>query len=281
MGDLGSRPLVQNDGRSGAPPLCYTRAVLPGCVDMWDQRVQVIAPLGRVGMHAHAATVLLVGLDGAFSMRPKGSRCWLRATSFLIPAGCTHALECGDRRIGALFFAPGPADQRSLRERWKLSTSPPSAAALAAPAALLREALRARVRAAISPSDLTQVVSKLLGPADSRPLTADPRLNGILTDIITAPDAPVRLADAAEHLGLSPSRLRDLARLHAGTSLQSFRRWQRMRLIAAEVAAGRSLTAAAHSLGFTDSAQLSRDFRAAFGIPPSRVLHPSTDIRLH
>lgn len=48
--------------------------------------------------------------------------------------------------------------------------------------------------------------------------------------------------------------------------------WLRLRRAVREVAAGANLTEAAVSAGFSDSAHLSRVFRATFGLPPSALL---------
>lgn len=250
-------------------------------VDIWGQRAQVIAPLGAVGGHTHAATALLISLDDAFGFRPHGARQWLRRRCYLVPAGMRHALDCGRSRIAALFFAPGTADLEHLAKRFDLSAETKDPSEVERVADHLRPALHARAQRLIDAHDLSANIESLLGPHHQRTRVADRRLDRVLREVCDAPDTKIQLRDAAARVGLSAVRLRELARHHTGTSIQAYRRWQRMRKVTQRVAHGVSLTQAAHELGFTDSAQLSRDFRAAFGIPPSRVIRPGFDLHDH
>jgi AraC-like DNA-binding protein len=57
-----------------------------------------------------------------------------------------------------------------------------------------------------------------------------------------------------------------------GIPFRRFVLWSRMRQAVASTQAGRDLTEAAVDAGFSDSAHLSRTFRAMFGLSPSMVL---------
>ncbi len=89
-------------------------------VDLWSGRALVVAPLGRVGMHAHAADAMLLGTDGAFRVRAYGGG-WHVTRAAHVPARLRHELDCGDVRMMVLYLAPGRADARQLCARWDLS----------------------------------------------------------------------------------------------------------------------------------------------------------------
>lgn len=95
------------------------------------------------------------------------------------------------------------------------------------------------------------------------------------------PQVQLSASQRAKLLGVQGSRARQLVREQLGMSWQQLRRWERMRALSRLLAQGHNLTRAAHTLGFSDSSQLTRDFRATFGVAPGKlyrraklVVHP-------
>jgi len=245
-------------------------------VDLFPERAQIIAPLGRVGWHANAAPALVVGLDEAFAVR-SDARPWLRAREVYVEAGCRHELDCGDALMLVLYLAPGRLDARRFRARWAL----PDGGLLPLPPQDAGRRLALALDAGQLPLDLLEPgIDRWLGGPAPRAFCDDARCDVLARRLLAEPSraeperpAPNRARAALE---LSPSRLRHLFHEHTGISLRALRRWQRMRAVGRRLAAGRNLTEAAHALDFTDSAHLSRDFRSSFGLPPSRIFGRST-----
>lgn len=79
----------------------------------------------------------------------------------------------------------------------------------------------------------------------------------------------VRLGDVAKHVGLSAGRLGRLFNDQVGQSFPTYVRWARLRAAVEAVRDGASLTEAAHSAGFTDSAHANRVCHEMFGLSPS------------
>jgi AraC-like DNA-binding protein len=240
-------------------------------VDLFPERAQIIAPLGRVGWHANAAPALVVGLDDSFAIRSEGEP-WLRTREVYVEAGHRHELDCGDALMLVLYLAPGKLDARQFRARWGLGDGgliplPPQDAGRAQALALDAGQL---------PIDLLQPeLDRWLGGPAPHTLCDDARSDALARRLLAEPDFPdASAARAASEL--SPSRLRHVFHEHTGISLRALRRWQRMRAVGRRLAAGRNLTEAAHALDFADSAQLSRDFRGSFGLPPSRIFGRGT-----
>jgi len=71
---------------------------------------------------------------------------------------------------------------------------------------------------------------------------------------------------------MSPRHLSRLFNRDVGLSMPAYIRWLRLRWVTEALAEGSTLTQAAHAAGFSDSAHLSRVFRASFGMAPSRIL---------
>jgi AraC-like DNA-binding protein len=240
-------------------------------VDLFPERAQIIAPLGRVGWHTNAAPALVIGLEESFAIRADAGPS-LRARDVYVEAGCRHELDCGDGLALVLYLAPGKLDARQFRARWAL----PDGNLLALPP---QHAARERALALAAgqlPLDLLEAgIDSWLGGRAPSALCDDMRSERLARQHLAEPRlAPSRLAGAASQL--SASRRRHVLHEHTGVSLRALRRWQRMRAVGRRLAAGNNLTEAAHALDFTDSAHLCRDFRASFGLPPSRVFGRGT-----
>lgn len=97
----------------------------------------------------------------------------------------------------------------------------------------------------------------------------DPRLVDALD---TLRDRSVPMPDLAAMVGLSPQRLRALARRQVGMPLARWRVWARLRRAAEALQADQSLAEAAITAGFADQAHLTRRMREMMGVTPASVL---------
>lgn len=82
----------------------------------------------------------------------------------------------------------------------------------------------------------------------------------------------VDLASLSHEAGLSPRQMRHTFARDVGLPMRAYLRWKRLRRAIAAVEGGASLSAAAASAGFADSAHLSRVFREQFGMTPTQGL---------
>lgn len=80
------------------------------------------------------------------------------------------------------------------------------------------------------------------------------------------------LARLSREAGLSPRQMRHAFARDVGLPMRAYLRWKRLHRAMAAVEQGASLSAAAASAGFADSAHLSRVFRQLFGMTPSQGL---------
>jgi AraC-like DNA-binding protein len=121
----------------------------------------------------------------------------------------------------------------------------------------------------VAPS-LCELRESDIGPDGGGPSRAlDPRLVDALqliqADTITLPDV-------AAAVGLSPQRLRSLARRELGIPLTRWRIWSRLRRAVDAVQSGASVADAALAAGFADQAHLTRQMREMVGLTPAAVL---------
>lgn len=248
-------------------------------IDLWRDRVLSISRLGRVAVHAHTGSALLVGIDGRFGFRlgQPGAR-WQCVEHAVVAPGCPHELDCGETLIGVLHLTPGLVDHRQLCERAELPAF--EAVHVLGPPRRRREELQAIFAGELSATELEAWVARQVGPPPGR-YASDARVEEVAVLISRQPGALWRLPALAARTGVSPSRLQHLFRAELGVTPRQLRTWQRLREVSRRFAEGESLTVAAHEAGFFDSAHMSRAFRHLLGIAPSRVLSGATRVLIH
>lgn len=107
-----------------------------------------------------------------------------------------------------------------------------------------------------------------------RPYPRDPSVRKALAKVpslIAELGSELRLSTIAGAVGRSPSRFARALNEELGMSVPAYVRWARLLFVARSMAEGRTLTEAAQSAGFSDSAHLSRVFRETFGVRPSAL----------
>lgn len=118
--------------------------------------------------------------------------------------------------------------------------------------------------------DLCDLSEDDLRPVGDRGSEAlDPRLVSALNAL---GDSDIPLPSVAAEVGLSPQRLRALARQQLGMPLARWRVWTRLRRAAEALQGGRSLADAAIAAGFADQAHLTRQMREMMGLTPAALL---------
>lgn len=105
----------------------------------------------------------------------------------------------------------------------------------------------------------------------------DTRVKAVLQSLRATSSENVPAARLAASVGLSESRLAHLFTKEVGIPLRQYRLSLRMQDAVAGIAAGRSLTEAAHEAGFADAAQFCRICRRMFGSAPSGL--PGFEVR--
>jgi len=139
------------------------------------------------------------------------------------------------------------------------------------PQCVFADRLRAHHVAGIAPApELNNLEERDIGPSGGGPSAElDPR---VLAALSALRDGSVPLSGLAGSLGVSPQRLRGLARRDLGMPLARWRVWSRLRIAAEELQAGRSPAEAAATAGFADQAHFTRQLREMMGVTPAAVL---------
>jgi AraC-like DNA-binding protein len=85
-------------------------------------------------------------------------------------------------------------------------------------------------------------------------------------------DERIPMTAVAARVGLSPQRLRALARRELGMPLARWRIWRRLARSAEALREGRTLSEAALAGGFADQAHFTREMRRMMGLTPAEVV---------
>ncbi|AVM02178.1 AraC family transcriptional regulator [Gordonia iterans] len=220
-------------------------------------------PGGDADSHAHHAIQIIASLDGPFTLSFDQHR--ERATAALIPSGVRHGLTCSSGRLLIVLVDPfGPRGRRLEAAAGRMTTRQVGRAL----APVLADS-----GAAPDPGSAVDEFIGALAPdsPDKVSVLSDP-VRAALQYLEGAAHAGPRLAEAAAQAHLSPSHLTHLFSREVGMPFRRYGIWVRLRRAAEQVAAGATLTDAAVAAGFSDSAHLSRVFKANFGLSPSALL---------
>lgn len=230
--------------------------------------------IGTNQLHSHHAVQLVVAAE-SFTMAD-GCGGQLTTTVAIVPPDTPHTLVVGARGAVLAQLEPSSAAGRSLLARSgagadAASWGPPfpdrGQFGAVAPFTFARP-LREHAAAAAG----LEIVEDWVGYDRDAPLSIHPAVARAVEVIPTLlAGGPVRIGTVAAAVHLSPSRLAHLFSAHVGIPLRPYVRWQRLQQAIRLVAGGESLTAAAHSAGFTDGAHFSRVFRRNFGNAPSTL----------
>lgn len=180
------------------------------------------------------------------------------------PVEFLHQLagEVGGQPQSLPWFEPGVIRDLDLAQRLarahRLLETQSAADPLAAESAMLDALSTLLIRYSGSQTRLVRLASD-----DTRVETMKERLTGDLA-------APLKLAELADAVGLSPFHAARLFTQATGLAPHAWRNQVRLQRSLAPLRAGASVTDVAAASGFTDQSHFTRHFRRMFGVPPGR-----------
>ena len=223
---------------------------------------------GDPGFHAHHAIQITVSLIGDLSIATADQS--IAGQALAVATDARHRFEARGL-IAFLFVEPESRLGRTL------------AAKLFADGALARldqPAFLDEMKALRHAFDWTDPRGEMLAAAQRAldhlaPVTClrspDPRIQRIVDFASAHLDRPLTLESASEGVYLSGSRLRHLFVEQTGLAFRTYLLWLRLVRAVQLYSEGESLTDAAHSAGFADSAHFSRTFKRTFGLPATTL----------
>jgi AraC family transcriptional regulator len=236
-----------------------------GCLLIGESR-------GVFPLHAHYAIQIAFCSEPGIRFRPSDAAEWTAYGAAVIPSRQPHAMDATrGPLIAVLLIEPETRQGRALAERYPQGgISALSEGALAETGPPLFAAWREQRSAAAVTAAAQDVVRALSGGVVPSAVS-DERILRAVAYVRAHLDRPLTLEEVAGEACLSPSRFRHLFVEETGMALRPYILWRRFIRVWELLAAGESISAAAHAAGFADAAHLSRTSRSMFGIPPSAL----------
>jgi AraC-like DNA-binding protein len=228
------------------------------------------APEGQSAtrLHSHHAIQITLSAGGRFRIRTEDGH--MEGPIVVIAPDVPHAFE-PEGKIALLFVEPESRAGQALAQRMAGEPVTRMDDRLGhAPIRLADLWMEARpddgVVEALGRSLLQEAVGEAL-PASA----LDPRIARTLDWLGPRLAGRVGLEEAAAIACLSDSRFSHLFAAEVGLPFRTYLLWRRLVLAVEGIAAGSSLTEAAHEAGFADSAHFSRTFHRMFGVPAAAL----------
>ena len=230
-------------------------------------------PVGPTSMHAHHAVQVVVSLGEPIGLRASDGSAG-RCVAALIPPDQPHAIESTSRAVVLLYLDPQTSRVRSLLGRRASASGRTFERCVDGGKRLL---VAAPTSLPSSWGEADAATERLLDALGAPGTPPEPLHPGVRSSLAVLPsllddDSPrPTLAMLARHAGVSKSRLSHVFSAQVGIPLRPYVLWLRLQRAAAALAAGESVTSAAHAAGFADAAHLTRVFRRMFGLVPSDI----------
>lgn len=218
--------------------------------------------------HSHYAIQLVIGIPSGLRVQFGRHGEWQSCAAALVPSKATHTIDVNGCEMSAvLFVEPETPQGRALAARLQGRLELLDADGVAPAGRRLEEAWRVQASYDAVRAVCMQLVQDLSGTVHREP--TDARVLAAIEYIRQRVDQSVSLPEVASAACLSPDRFRHLFVEETGMPLRTYVVWRRLLHVWTLLAAGETLSGAAHGAGFADSAHLSRTARTMFGLPPS------------
>jgi AraC family transcriptional regulator len=223
------------------------------------------------GLHAHHAVQIALPFPGGHAQFQGHSGNWTSYSAALVTADQPHAFEARAQLVAQIFVEPESHEGRQLQRRYGNKGIVTLPAMLEQQIERLATAYKKRVSDAALIAWARAAVGTLSGgiPEPMKPL--DDRIARAVELVRERLGDTIPLSSMAAAVHLSPDRFRHLFMKETGVGWRAYLLWQRLECSLAAYVAGETLTEAAQTGGFADSAHFSRTFRKMFGLAPTSV----------
>lgn len=250
-----------------------------GSVFLWRERGLFLGAASGTSAHAPHAVKICLAVHGSFRLRTGTMNNWHECQATIIPPDHPHQIDGRGAMLALFYLLPETLEGQCILKDFSESD-------VSARAQAVRSALAPRLKSYLGngcsseeASALCEELVYVLTPSSSQQTGLDRRVVYALEYLRSALDHQVTSEEIASVVSLSPSRIAHLFREQSGLPLRRYMLWLRLCAALERMVVSRSLTDAAHAVGFADSAHLSRTFRQMHGITPSALFQHSRFIQ--
>lgn len=243
---------------------------------LWNREVLFLGTCyARQQAHRTTQQKLMLCLNGTFTVRtaagePIATRSCLTASGLWLDRS---VLDTSKAVVAIFFLAPFSQDHGALSSIMR-EAAPGVHYQHPDEDALVRETIAIRNASDVPPHDTRKRLRNLLFPESVKGgffEEFDPRVVLVAQKIRQSLQSPCSLAEMANEIHLSGSRLEKLFKDQTGLPITQYRVRYRVFLATILMALGYSVTDSAMYAGFSSSAHLSRCYRSVNGMSPSTV----------
>ena len=250
-----------------------------GRVFLWQEQALFLGSASETSLHASPGIKIVVALNGVFGIRINSRAPWETFRSVMIAPGQIHAIDGRGQELALLVLAPEAKVAQPIAPiylRQTISELDPGVVQKLMPflndshqldgidAARICQHMIESVR---SPQSTNEIESNF-----------DPRVSRTVELLREETERTSSIGEIAAHVDLSESRFSHLFSDQLRVSPRRYLLWLRLREALQLLAAGATVTHAAHGAGFADSAHLARTFRGMLGISPTSLIKHSSII---
>ncbi len=244
----------------------------------WPDRFLYLGPSAKTTSHRNHAATWLVASEGVLRVNLASGEV-LENEIIFVPSETAFATEQASTLIAALYWEPESASFKRAAEQFDAN----SARAFKCPMGNLKER-DALYSATMTLVDADKLLASVFGLSildDHAINITDKRIASALQFLREAPHAYDSIDALADRVHLSSSRFAHLFKQMVGVPVRRYVLWQKMRRAFDLAMAGESLTSAALSAGFADSAHLSRTVRSIMGVAPEFLFRHRDRLVVH
>ena len=224
------------------------------------------------GLHAHHAVQITLPFPLGRARLQRPSESWTSYTAAIVAAHQPHGFEARNELIAQIFVEPESAEGRRLQQCYgDRGISPLDVDTLGLDIAAFAAGYEAHASDAELIALARAAIAKLAGANTAPRKAPDSRVARAVELIRERLGDAIPLGAIATAVHLSPDRFRHLFLEETGVGFRPYVLWLRLECSLGAYVAGSTLTEAAYTGGFADSAHFSRTFKKMFGISPASV----------
>jgi len=245
---------------------------------VWPERFLYLGPSTTTSLHRNHAATWLVAQTGSLRVT-LGDGAVLDNEVVYIPPETEFQTAQSDSLIAALYWEPESASFRRITAQFATGT------ARAFPCRYTRSSELVELYAPEATlHDADRLLASVFGLDDlgaAQDAIHDTRIAKAIAFPRASPHAYDSIHTLAARVHLSASRFAHLFKQEVGVPVRRYVLWQKMRRALDLAMAGESLTSAALTAGFADSAHLSRTVRSIQGVAPEFLFRQRERLVVH
>ncbi|MHB1685910.1 MAG: helix-turn-helix domain-containing protein [Ignavibacteriaceae bacterium] len=242
---------------------------------LWDSQFLFIGNAIKTKIHAHHVLQIGISVDHPFKMRVKNES-WQSYKGIIVGSDQNHECIATDSKVIFISIDPESVNGKKLIKHY-LKNSPYNSIQDQIVNQFVKD-LENQFSISDDCKDILRIVNDLINrlTLSSELVTeTDKRIESAIQILKNSIHKKITVKQLAQEVYMSESRLIHLFKKQIGIPIRKYILWLKLKTTTEKIIHKETLTQAAYSGGFSDSAHFSRTFTRMFGISPSAILKNS------